>query len=164
MPPLYDNIALTPPVDGAPYAVNVLCPAAEGDVGSPLSVTFESFAGLVVELTPQNVPSHTTYVILQTDYGDGVWIDCSWCTYTGLGLGVFVLSGGSVVATSFQRTRTSGSAPSPANGQNAIPLGGRVRVVAKSSLSSSSSSSSLSGGSAAPGVLITARLKLQGLR
>jgi hypothetical protein len=125
----------------------------------------EAVLASVVLTAVGSLTSNTTYVVLQTDLGDGVWIDVAWCVWTGLsGSVTFVLSGGVAGANSFQQSRASGTAPG-SNGSNQIPLGGRIRFVGKSTINSSSSSPSPSPGPAPlPGVAVTIRFKLLGLR
>lgn len=174
----FPNVLANPMVDGILYASAVVVPAAEGALGNrgpaqqdPVPVLYNEAISAIVELTAQGaISSQTTYVVLQTDFGDGVWIDVAWLAWTGIsGSATFLLAGGVAGANSFQQTRASGTAPSPTNSSNQIPLGGRIRFVGKSTVntsSSSSSSSSSSGGPAAltPGVLATIRFKLLGLR
>ena len=95
-------------------------------------------------LTPNGGPgSQNSYVVMQTDLGDGVWIDVAWCVYTNTQApGVFVFSGGVAGNNAFQQTRQAGQFPNPqANGSNAMVLGGRVRFVGRSILSGQSSGS-----------------------
>lgn len=87
----------------------------------------------------------STYVVLQTDLnGDGTWIDVAWLFWSGAqGNATFVLCGGGRGAMNgaFQQTRNSGQPPAvQANGSNAVPLGGRVRFVGKTTMAGGSSS------------------------
>src|SRR5215472_17972734 len=113
MPPYATGTPTVAQVDGVPYCTSRLCPAAEGDLWDrpvppgqdPPAVLYGEAVSAVVEVQPQGIPAHTTYVVLQTDWGDGVWTDVAWLTYTGLALGVFVLSGGVSGANAYQQTR-----------------------------------------------------------
>lgn len=171
---IYANIAPNPPYDGLVYASAARVPAAEGDVGNqtgklapPVPVLYGEACLAIVELSiVGTLTTNTTYIVMQTDLGDGTWIDLAWCTWTGItGVANFVLSGGVAGANSFLQ-RVSGVAPSPVNGDNQIPLGGRIRFVGKSSVTTTSSSSSArsSAPGVVPGVQVSILYKLLGLR
>jgi hypothetical protein len=90
------------------------------------------------------VTGNSTFVFLQTDLGDGTWIDVAWCFFSNTQApGTFVLCGGGLGAmnNAFQQLRISNSAPATqANGSNAVPLGGRVRFSGFTRMTSGSSS------------------------
>lgn len=100
---------------------------------------------------------NSTFVVLQTDLGDGTWVDVAWFFWDkAQGSATFVLCGGGVgsVNNAFQQSRSSGQVPQPQqSGSNALPLGGRVRIVGKTVMTSGSSS--------APGVatVVTASVR-----
>lgn len=119
----------------------------------------------VVQLTVNgHVTGSNAFVFLQTDLGDGVWVDVAWCR-TGItdGSATFVLSGGGIGAmnNAFGPLRATSSAPATqANGSNAVPLGGRCRFTGFAS--SVGGSSSIFGTTA--GVKATITYKLQNPR
>lgn len=138
MPPV--NIVPTAPSDGVLYANAVPLTAIEAALGDGLltpaliaiaegqtivAVAKFSVNGLVV--------ASSTFLFLQTDLGDGTWIDVAWCYWNGgQGTATFVLCGGGLGAmnNAFQQLRNPSSAPlSQANGSNAVPLGGRCRFT-----------------------------------
>jgi hypothetical protein len=94
------------------------------------------------------VTGNSTFIFLQTDLGDGTWIDVAWLFWNQVqGTATFVLCGGGLGAmnNAFQQSRNSGSAPATqANGSNAVPLGGRVRFAGFTRM--------IGGSSSAPGV------------
>ena len=176
---IYANIAPTPQTGGLFYSQGMVIPAAEGELGNqpgslapPIATLYGQAITAIIELsTVGAVLTNSTYVVMQTDLGDGVWIDLAWCTWTGTGTAKFCLADGMDGANSFQ-VRTQGVAPTPANGSNQMPLGGRIRFVGKSTVTtaaaSSSSSAKAASSSAAPavtpGVLATIKYLLLGLR
>ena len=91
-----------------------------------------------------HITGNNTYLFLQTDLGDGVWVDVAWCnTKITDGSATFVLCGGGIGAmnNAFGPLRLDGSAPATqASGSNAVPLGGRVRFTGFSALTGGSSS------------------------
>jgi hypothetical protein len=154
-------------------------PGAEGDLSDsppyttdPIVVPYAiNSLTAIVEFASQAGPSLTgnPYVVMQTDQGDGVWLDVAWCTITAapapgattvfllqatynLNQGVF--TGG---------VRMLGTNPTPNNGNNTINLCQRVRFVGKASLSSSSSSSSGTPGPT-PAILVTIRYSFTAAR
>jgi hypothetical protein len=165
----------SPSNDGVQYALNMPVPAAEGDLangnanapeGDPIAVLYDCAMTAVVVLTAQGNlgAGQSTYVIMQTDMGDGVWIDVAGfpATVTTGTSQTWVLSGGAAGAIAIQQSRTVGTAPSAAFA-NQFPLGGRVRFVGKTVPAGGSSSSSSSGAIAAQ-VLCSIRVKGLGLR
>lgn len=143
------NLAVTPPAQDPPATLWATAVMA--------SVQF-SFVG--------NIGSQTSYVVLQTGFGDGNWFDVAWCGPTGVsGTPLFWLSGTRYAANALQQNRAVGSAPSPLVGFNNIGLLGQFRFVGKStvSYSTSSSSASLAPG-VLPGVYVTIKYRLDGHR
>jgi hypothetical protein len=179
--PVYPSITIPAQADGQVYALNMTIPAAEGDlynalpVGDvnqpdldPRPVIYGAACLAIVQLwTTGSIPSNSTYVVLQTDMGDNVWVDVAWLTWSGTAPAaspaIFALSGGVSGSNSFQQ-RVTGNQPVPNLGANQITLGGRVRFVGKSTIGSGSSSSSSSSGTIVAQALCTIRYKLLGLR
>lgn len=137
--------------DGLPYATGVVLTQAEADLYNgptlqnidPIPVIFGQGVQAVVTLTPSGAPASVNcYVVMQTDLGDGVWVDIAWCVYTNTqAVGVFVLSAGVAANNAFQQSRQAGAFPNPqTTGINACILGGRVRFVGKAILTGTSSS------------------------
>jgi hypothetical protein len=160
----------TPSYDGLPYATAAVIPSVEQDLFNqplpqkgPLSVVYGEAALAVIELSLNVQPAtNSTYVILQTDLGDGVWLDLVGIVWTGTsGSATFLLSAGVAGALALQQTRQAGSAPG-ANFANQCPLGGRIRFVGQTTLTGVPANFSSSGGVA--GVTCTIRVKLLGLR
>lgn len=166
----FANIQPRLPTDGTLYSIAVPLTTTEADLyngvgGDPASVRYNAAFMAIVQLTiVGSFSANSTYIVAQTDMGDGVWIDVAWLVWTATTpqTAIFALSGGVAGANSFQQTRAAGTAPA-SNGANQIPLGGRLRFVGKASLTSSGSSSSSSGG-AIPGVTATITVKQLGLR
>ena len=159
-------LALT---DGIPYATSVPLVANEATLGDslktpdPISIVEGQTIIAVVQLTTNgHIIANNTYVFLQTDLGDGNWIDVAWLRFTATDQSspaIFVLCGGGIGAmnNAFAQ-RKSGSAPAVQNsGSNNIPLGGRARFTGFTV--NSAGSSSLFG--TAAGVLATITYKLQ---
>ena len=177
---IYDTLKGANQTDGRTYCSSVLLPAAEGDLYNqgtnnakpedPIIVLYHEAILAVVTMTAQGpISSDTAYVVMQTDLGDGNWVDVAWCTWTGTtGSAVFVLSGGVSGANSYQNSRPTGTAPTPLQGSNQIPLGGRIRFVGKASVTTGSSSSSARSSSSSSGtvtgILATILYKQLGLR
>lgn len=151
-----DSVPITPPeaVLGDGLISPALIPVVEGQT-----------VVAVVQLSVNgHITGNNTFVFLQTDLGDGVWVDVAWCnTRITDGSATFVLCGGGVGAmnNAFGPLRLSGSAPtSQENGSNAVPLGGRVRFTGFSNLTGGSSSVA----GTVPLVNATIRYKLQNPR
>lgn len=153
--PSVTNASLTPtaPVDGIPYATAVPITLTEADLNGgtnvptgPIPVEYGQVISAVVQLSFNgSVVGNNTYVVMQTDMGDGLWIDVAWVIWTGnQGTATFVLTGGGgggFVAGTYQQTRQSNSPPTPqANGTSGVPIAGRVRFVGKSAFVGGSSS------------------------
>lgn len=168
----YANITPLASADGVTYASAVALTSTEADLYNgtaldgqdPVAVVYGQAIVAVVQLSVTGKPAgNSTYVVMQTDMGDGVWIDVAWCMYTNnLVSQTFVLCGGGAgsINNAFQQSRASGSTPTPqASGSNAMPLGGRVRFVGKAVFTGGSSY--VSGESV--GVTATIKYKLLGL-
>ncbi len=171
----FANAQATQLTGGAPYCLNHLMPAAEGSLsdvpayqGDPVPLPFEQAIAAEVAFSAQGGVSAISvcYVVMQTDQGDGNWVDLAWCNLTslpGASPTVFWLSAG-LDATNgvFASVRAVGTTPTPSNSSNAIALGARLRFVGKASVSGSSSSSSPSssaGPGVTPGILVTIRYR-----
>jgi hypothetical protein len=167
----FANIVPSAPTDGVPYAVNFLLTSQELDIFNgpaadlhPVPITFDQAIFAIVQFVAGQGASQPSYVVMQTDLGDGVWIDVSSCQWTGTsGQATFVLSGGVGGANSFQQTRAAGT--NPGNTFQQCPLGGRVRFVGKTGPSASSPSPSPSSPSVVgPPMQVTVKYRLLGLR
>lgn len=171
--PSSNPASITPTVisDGTPYAVAVPITSSEADLwgGSgaaapdPIATTYGQAISAVVQLSINGIiTANLTYVVVQMDMGDGVWVDMNWIVWTATqGSATFFMSNGAAGANTFQQTRNAGSAPSPqASGSNQMPLGGRIRFVGKSFIAGGSSS--IAG--LTTQVSATIRYKLLGLR
>lgn len=150
-----------------PYALNVPVTSNEADLYNqatqdPFNTLYYQAIEAIVTLTTQGVSAQSAYVVMQTDMGDGTWVDIAWLVWNGTGQAVFSLSAGAMAAVgAVQQTRVAGVAPA-GNGNNQMQLGARIRFVGKSTQSGSSSSSS-SGGTV-PQVLATIRYRPLALR
>ncbi len=165
------NITPTAMSDGVPYAVSVPLTSTEADLfggtgavtPDPTAVSFNAAIIAVVQLSINGlITGNNTYIVMQMDCGDDVWIDINWAIWNGTqGSAVFVFSNGVAGANTFQQTRQSNSSPSPqANGSNQVVLAGRIRFVGKTLMNGGSSS--LSGVTTA--VSATIRYKMLALR
>lgn len=169
----FANVTPTAIKDGIVYAANVPLTTTEADLYNgvavdgqdPVQVQYGQAIQAIVQVNPQDIIGQSnSYVVMQTDLGDGVWVDVAWCVAATNGISkprTFTLAGGSAGANAFEQTRAVGQFPTPqANGSNQIPLGGRIRFVGKGILSGGSSSS--------PGrtanVIVNITYKLLGLR
>ncbi len=170
--PTYANITPLSNSDGVLYASSVPITPTEADLYNqttnpnldPITIPYGQAIEAIIVLVVSGAPGgNSTYVVMQTDLGGGVWVDVCWVVYTDTEApGTFVMSAGAggAVNNAFQQTRGSGSVPSPqANGSNQMILGSRIRFVGKSVLSGGSSYSQ--GGFA--GVLATIRYRVLGL-
>mgnify|MGYP001612047078 CR=1 FL=1 len=145
------NIVPTAETDGVVYANAVPLTTTEANLGDAAvaPATIPIVAGqtivAVVKLAINGfVTGNSTFIFLQTDLGDGTWIDIAWCFFNSVQApGTFVLCGGGLgtMNNAFQQSRNSGSAPAAqANGSNAVPLGGRVRFTGFTRMTGGSSS------------------------
>ncbi len=164
------NITPTAGSDGVLYASAVPVTTTEATLGGgsgavpdPIPTEFGAAILAVVQLAINGIiTGNNTYVVLQQDLGDGVWVDLNWCVWTGTQApATFVFSNGVAGANTFQQSRGVGQVPNPqASGSNQLCLGGRLRFVGKTTM--------VGGSSSAPGittqVTATIRYKLLGLR
>lgn len=147
------NLIPTAPTDGIAYATSVPLTSTEAVLGDALEVptiiptTYGEAVVAVVQLTANGiVVGNSTYVVLQQDMGNGVWVDLCWCFWTGVqGSATFVFSNGIAGANVFQQSRNSGQVPlasggAQGSGSNQMTLGGRLRFVGKTVMTGGSSS------------------------
>lgn len=155
---------------GVTYCSDKVVPATEEDLyngagGDPFVAKWDEAIVATVRLTIAGVNNgNVTYVILQGDFGDGVFVDLAGVRWTDqTGAATFVVCAGELKANTFQATRVTGTAPA-ANFSNVCPLPPRLRFVGKAALSPASPGSS----SAAPGqsvvVKATIKYRFQSLR
>ena len=164
--PTYANIAIQPIGGGSYYALNGVITSTEADLNTvsspPVPITIPANQGIsaTVELSISGAPgANQTYVIMQTDFGDGIWFDvCGLMWMQTQGSANFLLSAGHVAGSSVtQQTRNPGQPQTPqANFSNNIVLGGRIRFVGQAKLSGGSSYSQ--GGFAGVNVTIKYRM------
>lgn len=133
------NIVPTAPTDGLPYCTTVALTGTEVDLGTPVPVLWGEAVIATVKLSITNYVSGTsTYIITQTDLGDGNWVDLAWVVWAGASntSEVFLLSAGGVGAmnNAVDQSRAVGTAPA-STGSIVCPLGGRIRFVGKTALS-----------------------------
>ena len=149
------NIIPTAQTEGIAYATAVPLTSTEAALGDALQVPLlipiveGQTVVAVVQLTVNGfITGNSTFVFLQTDLGNGVWVDVAWCFFNSVQApGTFVLCGGGLGAmnNAFSVARNSNSAPATqANGSNAVPLGGRCRFTGFTRM--------IGGSSSAPGV------------
>lgn len=147
----YANIVPTPLVDGIVYCANTPVTPTEAALGDATQIPVvvpvadgQTVVALVSLAVNGQLTGNNTYVFLQTDLGNDVWVDVAWCRTTiGNGTVRFVLCGGGLGAmnNAFGPLRNSSSAPSTqGSGSNAVPLGGRIRFTGFSVLVGGSSS------------------------
>lgn len=145
------NIIPTAETDGIVYASAVPLTTTEAALGDAIetpaviAVAAGQTIVAVVQLSVNGIATgNSTFVFLQTDLGDGTWIDVAWCFFNSPQVArTFVLCGGGLGAmnNAFEQARQSNSAPATqANGSNAVPLGGRVRFSGFSRMTGGSSS------------------------
>lgn len=145
------NITPTALIDGIVYADAVPLTSTEAALGDAEQIPAEIpvVAGqtivAVVQLTPNGIiVGNSTFVFLQTDLGDGTWIDLAWCFFNSTQAPKkFILSAGGLGAmnNAVEQSRNSNSAPATqANGSVQLPLGGRVRFTGFSRFTGGSSS------------------------
>lgn len=163
------NITPTAPLEGTAYATDVPLTPTEGVLGDESEVAQEiptNFGAAIVAVVRLSVTGlitgNSTYIVMQMDVGDDVWVDLNWLVWTASqGSATFVFSNGVAGANTFQQTRASGQVPQPqATGSNQLCLGGRIRFVGKTVMT---------GGSSTPAGVVAAvkatiSYKLLGLR
>ena len=167
----YANIFPASNSESEKYAIGTPLTSNEADLFNmpvppfqdPVCIPYKGSILAVVTLALNvNVSSNTAYVVMQTDLGDGNWIDVAWCVWTGKSSSAtFALSSNENSSNAVQQTRVAGTAPA-ANGSNAMQLGGRIRFVGAASIGQGSSSSSA--GQLSPIVSASIRYKTLGLR
>lgn len=170
--PTFANTTPIAVKDGVVYASSVPLTSSEADVynGSaldgqdPVSIVYGQAIVVIVKfVVGGSIVGNSSYIVMQTDLGDGNWIDVAWCfSNINQGSESHVLCGGGVgsINNAFRQSRQSGAVPTPqADGSNAMPLGGRVRFVGKGVMTGGSSGAP---GSAAQ-VAVTVTYKLLGL-
>ena len=143
------NIIPTAGTDGITYCTSVPLTTTEAVLGDAAQVPTvipttigEAISAVVVLTVTGIVTGNSTYVVLQMDMGDGVWVDLNWCFWNGnQGSATFVFSNGIAGANVFQQTRQSNGVPNPqSNGSNQMTLGGRLRFVGRTAMTGGSSS------------------------
>jgi len=164
----FANAAMAQLLDGIIYSNLVPLTNQEVDLSTqatpygfdPLPVKFgQAFHAGVLLTTQGSVPAETCYIVAQTGNDNVNWIDLAWIVSTiTTGSQYFVLTGGGFGNNALQQTRAVNTAPG-SSGSNAIPLGGLLRFVGRTTLGSSSSPS----GTIAA-VLATITCKILGLR
>lgn len=145
------NIVPTAETDGVLYASAVPLTSTEAALGdganTPTIIPIAEGQTIVaiVQLSINGfITGNSTFVFLQTDLGDGTWIDVAWAFFNSTQApATFVLTGGGLGAmnNAFQQARKVGSAPATqASGSNAMPIGGRMRITGFTNMTSGSSS------------------------
>lgn len=140
--PSQPTVSITPTVltDGLLYANAVPLTFNEASLGDNLKtpdpiamVEGQTIIGIVKLTANGHITGSNAFVFLQTDLGDGNWVDVAWCnTRMTDGTATFVLCGGGIGAenNAFGPIRQFGSAPATqANGSNTMPIGGRCRFT-----------------------------------
>jgi hypothetical protein len=170
---VFANIDLTTPTDGVPYCVNALLPGVEADLynipgldDSPICIPYGHHVSADVLFTAVGLASDAgAYVVLQTDWGDGNWVDLTWAntTISGTTTDLFAFFVGDSADPNLvvHQTRQAGTTPTPSNSQNLIGLGGRFRFVGKAATTLVTQSS---GSSIAEGLFVSIHYRLLGLR
>lgn len=169
----YANTTPAALMEGIPYAVAVPLTPTEADLfGGTGAVALDpvpveagqSIVAVVKVWLSGHVAANNSYVFLQTDLGDGTWVDVAWCRFTQTDQdagnpAVFVLCGGGLgtMNNAFQQRRAGAAPAVQGSGSNAVPLGGRVRFSGFAGLSGGSSS--VQGTSTGPLASITYRLQ-----
>lgn len=144
------NITPTAPTDGVVYASATPLTSTEANLFSsgapspnPIPTEYGQAIVAIVQLSANGlITGNSTYVVMQMDLGDGVWVDMNWCFWSNVtGSATFVFSNGIAGANSFQQTRNTNQVPSPqTNGANQMVLGGRIRFVGRCLMTGGSSS------------------------
>ena len=131
----FASITPTTEKDGIAYCTSAPVTTTEADLGTPISLIYHQALVASVALALGGTTS-PTYIVLQTDLGDGNWIDVAWLTTTDTtGTDLFLLSAGVAGANAAAQTRAAGTGPS-SNGSNQVPLGARFRFVGKTGANS----------------------------
>lgn len=165
--PTYANIVPTAGSDGVPYCTSVPLTTTEAALGDllksldpiPLLEGQELIASIALSVNGF-AQGANSYIVMQTEYGDSNWVDVAWIVSPlNQGTAKFWVSGGGrgAMNNAAQQTRQSGQFPNPqTSGSNAVPLGGRVRFVGKTTFVGGSSA--LSGTSTRVDATITYKL------
>lgn len=148
------NIIPTAPTDGIVYANAVPLTPTEAVLGDEIQcpalvpVADGHRIVAVVQLSINGfITGNSTFVFMQTDLGNGVWVDAAWCFYSQTQAPqIFVFSVGECAGSAaFRQARNSNSAPNPqSTSSNDLYLGGRIRFTGFSRM--------IGGSSSAPGV------------
>lgn len=171
------TVSITPTAsgDGITYSDAVPLTTSEADVrggtNAQISTTIPTNFGeaicAIVQLTVSGiVVTNSSYIVMQMDMFDGVWIDLCWCFWNGKqGTAIFVMSNGIAGANAFQQTRQSGEVPVNSssvqgNGSNQLALGGRIRFVGKAV----TSGGSMAAGGVLGQISVTIKYRIQSLR
>ena len=145
------NIVPTAGTDGIVYANAVPLTPTEASLGDvlktpdPIIVAEGQAVVAVVKLSINGfITGNSTFIALQTDLGDGTWIDVAWLVWMEtMGSATFVLVG-SVLGqanTASQQSRKAGSMPEPQSTAAAsVILGGRCRFAGFAKMTGGSSS------------------------
>lgn len=149
------NITPDPQTDGLVYSDAVPLTSTEADlrggsgvqVGAPIATVFGQAIAAVIQLSIDGfMTGNSTYVVMQMDVGNGIWIDMNWLFWNQVqGSATFLFSNGIAGATTYQQTRNAGQVPvdsngAQGNGNNQLALGGRIRFVGKTVATGGSSS------------------------
>ena len=145
------NIIPTAASDGVAYAIAVPLTTTEADLNggtgvqitAPIPTTYGEAICAVIQLSINGIiVGNSTYVVMQMDMGDGVWIDMNWLFWNQTqGTATFVFSNGIAGANTIQQSRNSNSVPNPqVSGANQLALGGRLRFTGRTIMTNGSSS------------------------
>lgn len=143
--------------DDIAYAAAVTLPSVEADLGSPITCpSWVRSIEAVLQFSVTGAPATTdSYVVMQTDLGDGVWIDLGWILYTDVSASrTYGLSGGQTANAVSGSQRVAGTDPSSPSATVALPVGARIRFVGQAKFT----------GGANPAVTCTIKYKLVGQR
>ncbi len=135
-----------PGTGGLPYATAAALPSTEADIFNQLIPPFfdpvpvpsehEALFAIVQIAIPNALTTNAAYIVLQTDLGDGVWVDVAWIVYSGIsGTATFSIAAGAGGSQGVQQTRAANTAPASSSVAN-LPLGGRIRFVGKAAITS----------------------------
>jgi hypothetical protein len=126
------------------------------DLGTPLPIAYgEAVLATIKEVIAGSPASNSSFIVMQTDMGDGFWVDLAWLldTTTSNATLNYLLSAGVAGANAVKQTRAAAAAPG-STGSNQVALGSRIRFVGNSTLSGGSS----------PSVTVSINVKILGLR
>ena len=157
----YANIDPTPQTMAVKYAVSKALTTTEATIynqstGDPVLPRGHAHSiNAVGTITITGGPSTTeAYVVMQTDLGNGIWIDVAWFpTAATSGTKTFYLSCIQSVSVCVEQTRASGTAPGFA-GASSVGLLDRIRFVGKAVFT----------GGTNPAATVSLSYKLLGLR